>query len=297
MVIIPTPQPISLHSPAPIATPRPAIATPAPSHPQSGDVYVDGQGVVRTIYYAGGSIVVSCAPSSTCRVELPAGSAVSGVLNPTPAWHVTPDNDGATPMVLVVPDPGAPDAGIVVQSKARSFAMRLHLDPAAVNATYGYLFPDHGRVVLPSAKPVEVTSEDDQASAEPFQAPIAPAPCPSGYAMTSQGDPPFWPRRVWIANDGVSIAFSANGVIPVAAVPLSGAPLRSPVDLSRLAMISQAGEIDGQDRVVHVLDCYPTIVLYLGFGRDRRAVVLQARAGGTPQATSSSPANRDQAQQ
>src|SRR5579863_3670170 len=116
-MILPTPSPISLHA-AVTATPTP-IASPLANSGQkpSGATYIDADGVTRSIYYAGRSIVVSCAPNTTCRVELSPGSDISANLTPPTGWHVTPDNSGTVPMLLIIPDAGAPDTGMVVQTK------------------------------------------------------------------------------------------------------------------------------------------------------------------------------------
>jgi len=258
---IPTPAPVSPQQSS--APPTAPISTPAPSQTPRpvGNIYIDGEGVIRSIYYEGRSIVVSCAPNTTCRVEFAAGSEISGNLNPPVGWDVN-----------------APDIGIVVQTKAsHSYALMLHADPSAANATYGYVFPDaYGHVILPSDKPVTVSSEDETTHTE-SQSPLAPGPCPKGYNVYSQNNPTFWPHMVFLDGGGVSASFPATGIVPVAAVPVSEQQQKMPLDLSRLANIAQSGGIDGTDRIVHIMSCYPTIVLYLGFGRDRRAVILEAQ--------------------
>lgn len=275
---LPTPAPISL--PAPSTSSR-STSSPAPeSHADFRLPIIDAQGVRRYIYYAGRTIMVSCAPSTTCRIMLEPGAGVTSVENPSANWHVTPTGGTEAPTVTVVPDLGAPDTGIVIETPQRYYSVILHTETGYPGAVYGYLFAEHGRVQLPSVTPLTLVTpspspEDDEHEHE-MMAPIAPEPCPDEYGLSAMNAPGYWPHKILVGRSTVALWFSANGVIPAAAVPTTDTP-PDQLWLDHLAMIAQAGEIDGEYRVLRVLACYPTIVLYSGTGKNRRAIILRGR--------------------
>lgn len=272
-----TPTPMPTPAPLPIGSPAATSPTMRSSAPPPSRFYDDDQGVHRAIYLAGGSITVSCKAMTTCRLFLGADAAAPAAPGVIPSgWHVMPETDGE-PVVEIFPETGAPDTGIVIKTKMRTYGLLLHVDENSPNAAYGYLFPDeHGHVLLPQRSSIELDPTPETTTPEHANAPIAPVPCPSTYRVISQNNPGFWPHRVWIESGGVVVSFPANGIIPLTAVP-EDAPHGDSIDLNQLANISQGGGVDGSDRLVRIQSCYPTIVLYTGFGRDRRAVILQAQ--------------------
>lgn len=214
---------------------------------------VDRSGTVRMIYDADRTATIDCSPTVTCAISLLPGDEIQDIVSPgsvkrfnKTGWIIDQGAQGNTPYIYITPQVPNFNTTLFVTTKGHAYAMNL----LAHDHVAHWLYAFDRRATPPPATPTPAPSATPTAT-----------PAPDIFRITLGR---FRPSSV-----------TREGNETIILLPPGDYPMPDVVAIEGDATIPVPHSDDPDKRTITVHGIYPTLLLYVGEGKQRQSVEIQ----------------------